>query len=145
MKKKSLLLRITVPAVFAVLMSGFIAFRSGAFDGWMPPGETYSDTQTSADSPTTQKADTSLKIDIDIPSTKSGYIFHEEDFQAPKQDTQKKQPPQQNAPAPGKSKNPPPNSNTNPAPNMNNAPIVIPSSKSGPVFVPKPDTAKKPN
>ncbi|TND09294.1 MAG: hypothetical protein FD123_1381 [Bacteroidetes bacterium] len=114
-------LKIAVVSVFVVLMSGFVAYRSGAFDHYLDntaialPGEAGKTDSPAVDSP--------KQADMIMPSSKSGKVIEPRPVQnaAPQKDTATKK-----------------QANTNK--NQDVAPLVIPSSKSGPVFVPKSET-----
>jgi hypothetical protein len=128
--KPNLLVRVITLSGFTVMMSGFVAYKTGAF-------ETASNVK--ADSPVKD----TLTPMIFAPSSKSGPVFtvsSSQDTVKPKQDQQqsdqKQQAPNQNA-APPKA-----NEQTNQAPAKPNN--YMGGSKSKQVFTPEPKDTSKP-
>lgn len=122
MKPAHPILRITTLFVFVTLISGFVAYRSGMFNDIIYGERIAVNTgNAAADSPV---VDSVKPAPVMMPSTKSVYIpdDHPASTDADKANNKK-----------SKSSN-----------KSNNAePVIMPSSKSGPVFIPEPDTAKK--
>lgn len=124
--KPNALLRTATLSLFVLLMSGFVAYKAGAF-------EVDNATTNGADSP---KKDSATGPTM-APSTKSAVIFEPQttkDTSKPQQQQQQKQSNQ----APNQNNNAPANQSTSPAPKPNN--VYMGSSKSAPVFTPSRDT-----
>lgn len=116
--KPNALLRTATLSLFIMLMSGFVAYKAGAFEG----GE--SAVEVNIDSP---KKDSALPA-VMAPSSKSSILFEPEsstDSSLPHQQQQQRN---QNSNAPVNA-----NQNAAPAPKPN---VYMGSSKSAPVFTP---------
>lgn len=122
MKPAHPILKIATLFVFAVLISGFVAYRAGALNEIIYGERIAVNIDDAAvDSPGTD----SVKIaPVMMSSSKSVYVpdDHPASTDADKAENKKR---------------------TKPANNANREPVIMPSSKSGPVFVPEPDTAKE--
>ncbi len=127
--KANLFVKVATLTTFALLMSGFVAYKAGAF-------ESYLGVQIDSDSP----GKDSIQYDPEMmaPSTKSAAIF-EPELPAQKDSPAQQQQQQQNA-------NQAPNQSAAPAGTNNGTktPVYMNSSKSGGVFPPRTDTTKKP-
>jgi hypothetical protein len=121
MKPAHPVLKIATLFVFVALISGFVAYRTGAFNGVMY-GERIAVNMDHAavDSPGT---DSVKPAPVMMSSSKSVYVpdNHPASTDADKAENKKRAKPA----------------------NANNEPIIMPSSKSGAIFIPEPDTTKE--
>lgn len=141
--KTSPVLKVSVVAMFLLLLGGYVAYSSGVFEG-KHAAASKNNNEMQVDSPEV-KSTHPENIEI-IPSTKSAPVFKPE-YLTPQKDTSKKKNPktqQQKNTNSNTGGTIQPNQTVNPS-NQTVKPVIIPSSKSGRIFVPqKPDTAKNP-
>jgi hypothetical protein len=126
--KSSVLLRTATLALFIVLMSGFVAYKAGAFE------RTNNEAAVSADSPVKD----SVARTVIAPGSKSSVLF--EPQTAPDTAKPKRVQQQSNQQVPADQSNAPVNANqsASPAPKPE---VFMGGSKSAPVFTPTPDTS----